>query len=259
MNLNHYYFIFFDILGVFLLRFARKTLETELIFQNWLAKPRPLRYPSRELRAKNQPGILMGTGTMRFSVACLAALFCLLAGLPALEAKEAQTIKISRISAKKYGDESFVVRAKSSSKLPVSIFVNGPASIDKKGKITLKGAGKVRVFAIQMGDDQFTPAKPEMVAVEIAKAPLVVQAEDKKMKEGEKTPEFTVIYKGFVNGESVKNLIKPAVATLVETGEGKRKKQKIVPSGSQSKNYSFRYISGNLKIMSKKKSFFGRN
>ena len=185
MNLNHYYFIFFDILGVFLFRFAQ-ALETELIFQNWLAKPRPLRYLSRELRAKNQPGILMGTGTMRFSVACLAALFCLLAGLPALEAKEAQTIKISRISAKKYGDESFVVRAKSSSKLPVSIFVNGPASIDKKGKITLKGAGKVRVFAIQMGDDQFTPAKPEMVAVEIAKAPLVVQAEDKKMKEGEK-------------------------------------------------------------------------
>ena len=258
MNLNHYYFIFFDILGVFLLRFVQ-ALETELIFQNWLAKPRPLRYPSRELRVKNQPGILMGTGTMRFSVACLAALFCLLAGLPALEAKEAQTIKISRISAKKYGDESFVVRAKSSSKLPVSIFVNGPASIDKKGKINLKGAGKVRVFAIQMGDDQFTPAKPEMVAVDIAKAPLVVQAEDKKMKEGEKTPEFTVIYKGFVNGESVKNLIKPAVATLVETGEGKRKKQKIVPSGSQSKNYSFRYISGNLKIMSKKKSFFGRN
>ena len=258
MNLNHYYFIFFDILGVFLLRFAQ-ALETELIFQNWLAKPRPLRYFSRELRAKNQPGILMGTGTMRFSVACLAALFCLLAGLPALEAKEAQTIKISRISAKKYGDESFVVRAKSSSKLPVSIFVNGPASIDKKGKITLKGAGKVRVFAIQMGDDQFDQAKPEMVTVDIAKAPLVVQAEDKKMKEGEKTPEFTVIYKGFVNGESVKNLIKPAVATLVETGEGKRKKQKIVPSGSQSKNYSFRYISGNLKIMSKKKSFFGRN
>ena len=258
MNLNHYYFIFFDISGVFLLRFTQ-ALETELIFQNWLAKLRALRYPSRELRAINQPGILMGTGTMRFWVAYLAALFCLLAGLPALEAKEAQTIKISRISAKKYGDEPFVVRAKSSSKLPVSIFVNGPASIDKKGKITLKGAGKVRVFAIQMGDDQFTPAKPEMVTVDIAKAALVVQAEDKKMKEGEKTPEFTVIYKGFVNGESVKNLIKPAVATLVETGEGKRKKQKIVPSGSQSENYSFRYISGNLKIMSKKKSFFGRN
>tara|TARA_B100000408_G_scaffold58497_1_gene44733 strand:+ start:64 stop:669 length:606 start_codon:yes stop_codon:yes gene_type:complete len=201
----------------------------------------------------------MGTGTMRFSIACLAALFCLLAGLPALEAKEAQTIKISRISAKKYGDRPFVVTAKSSSKLPVSIFVNGPASIDKKGKITVKGAGKVRVFAVQMGDDEFAPAKPGMVTLDIAKASLIVQAEDEKMKEGEKIPEFTVIYKGFVNGESVKNLTKPAVAKLVETGKGRRKKQKIVPSGLESMNYSFKYISGDLKIASKKRSFFGRN
>ena len=196
---------------------------------------------------------------MRFSIACLAALFCLLAGFPALEAKEAQTIKISRISAKKYGDRPFVVTAKSSSKLPVSIFVNGPASIDKKGKITVKGAGKVRVFAVQMGDDEFAPAKPEMVTLDIAKASLIVQAEDKKMKEGEKIPEFTVIYKGFVNGESVKNLTRLAVAKLVETGKGRRKKQKIVPSGSESRNYSFKYISGDLKIASKKRSFFGRN
>ena len=255
---NHYHFTFFVNLGVFLSRFEQ-ALEIKLIFQNWLAKSSPLRYPSQQLRANNQPSILMGTGTMRFSIACLTALFCLLAGLPALEAKEAQTIKISRISAKKYGDKPFVVRAKSSSKLPVSIFVNGPASIDKKGKITIKGAGKVRVFAIQMGNDQFDPAKPEMVTVDIAKAPLVVQAEDKKMEDGGKIPEFTLIYKGFVNRESMKNLVKPAIAKLVETGKGKRKKRTIVPSGSESMNYNFRYVSGDLKIMSKKKSFFGRN
>ena len=75
---------------------------------------------------------------MRLSVLCLAGFLCLLAGLPALKAKEVQTVKISRFSAKKYGDKPFVVTAKSSSKLPVSIFVNGPASVDKKGKITFK-------------------------------------------------------------------------------------------------------------------------
>ena len=196
---------------------------------------------------------------MRFSIVRIVASFCLLAGSSVLEAKEAQTIKISRISAKKYGDKSFVVTAKSSSKLPVSVFVNGPASIDKKGKITIKGAGKVRVFAIQMGDDRYAPAKPAIETVDIAKALLIIRAEDKKMKEGEKIPEFTLIYKGFVNGESVKNLTKPAVAKLVETGKGKRKKQKIIPSGSESMNYSFKYISGDLKITSKKRSFFGRN
>jgi len=215
--------------------------------------------PSRKLTASDQPSILMGRGAMRLLVSYLAAFFCFLAGLPALEAKDAQTIKVSRISKKKYGDDPFLVTAKASSKLPVSIFVNGPASVDKKGKITIKGAGKVRVFAIQMGDERYASAKPEIVTVDVAKAPLTVRAEDKKMKEGEKIPEFTIIYKGFVNGESVKNLTKPAVANLVETGEGKRKNRKIIPSGSESMNYSFKYIPGDLKVTPKKRSFFGRN
>ena len=217
-----------------------------------LAKAETLRYPSQRLKAKSKPGILMGTGTMRFSVLCLALLFSLLVGLPALEAKEAQTVEIRQFSAKKYGDKPFVVTAKSSSKLPVSIFVNGPASVDKRGEITIKGAGKVRVFAIQMGNDEFMPAKPEMVTLEVAKASLVIRADDKKIKEGEKNPDFTLTYKGFVNGESVKNLTKPAVANLVETGKGKRKKHRIIPSGSESSNYSFKYIPGDLEVVSKK-------
>ena len=196
---------------------------------------------------------------MRLSVICLAGFLSIYAGLPLLAAKEAQTVKISRFPSKKYGDKPFVVTAKASSKLPVSIFVNGPASIDKKGKITIKGAGMVRVFAVQMGNEQFMPAKPEIVTVEIAKASLLVRAVDKTMKEGEKHPDFTVTYKGFVNGESVENLTKPAIAKLVEVGKGKIKKRKIVPSGSESMNYSFKYISGDLNVILKRKSFFGRN
>ncbi|HJN90225.1 MAG TPA: MBG domain-containing protein [Verrucomicrobiota bacterium] len=192
-------------------------------------------------------------------MAFTTALFCLSADSSVLEAKEAQTITISRISAKKYGDKPFAVKAVSSSKLPVSIFVNGPASIDKKGTITIKGAGKVRVFAIQMGDDRYASAKPGMVTLDVAKAELLVKAENQQMKEGGGSPDLTVIYKGFVNRESVKSLTKPATARIVETGKGKRKRYKIVPSGSESKNYNFKYVSGDLKVINKKKSFFGRN
>ena len=110
-----------------------------------------------------------------------------------------------------------------------------------------------------MGDDRFAPAKPEIKTLDITKAPLIIKAEDKKIKEGGEIPEFTLIYKGFVNGESAKDLIKPASAKLVEEGEGKRKKRKIVPSGSISNNYNFKYISGDLQIIPKKKGFFGRN
>ncbi len=196
---------------------------------------------------------------MRLTMAFTTALFCLSADSSVLEAKEAQTITISRISAKKYGDKPFAVKAVSSSKLPVSIFVNGPASIDKKGTITIKGAGKVRVFAIQMGDDRYASAKPGMVTLDVAKAELLVKAENQQMKEEGGSPDLTVIYKGFVNRESVKSLTKPATARIVETGKGKRKRYKIVPSGSESKNYNFKYVSGDLKVINKKKSFFGRN
>ena len=117
----------------------------------------------------------------------------------------------------------------------------------------------MRIFAVQMGNDQFIPANPAEVTLEVAEASLVVRAEDKKMKEGEKTPELTVTYKGFVNGESVKNLTKPAVVKIVETDRGKRKNYKIVPSGSESMSYSFKYVSGSLEIIPEKKSVFGRN
>ena len=61
----------------------------------------------------------------------------------------------------------------------------------------------------------------------------------------------------------MKNLAKPAVAKLVETGRGKIKKYEIVPSGSGSMNYSFKYVSDaleiGLEIIPEKKSIFGRN
>jgi len=196
---------------------------------------------------------------MRLSVALTTALFCLSTGFLVVGAKEAQSITISRISAKKYGDKPFVVKAVSSSKLPVSIFVNGPASIDKKGTLTIKGAGKVRVFAIQMGDDRYDSAKRKVVTLDVAKAELLVKAENQQMNKGDATPDLKVTYKGFVSGESVKNLSKPATASVVETGNGKRKRYKIVPSGSESKNYNFKYVSADLKVVNKKKSFFGRN
>jgi hypothetical protein len=141
---------------------------------------------------------LTGAGTIRYSFLYLAGFLCLLVGLPVLSAKEVQSVKISRFSSKEYGDKPFFVMAKSSSKLPVTIFVNGPASVDNEGEVSLKGAGKVCIFAVQMGNDQFMPAKPAMVTLEVAEASLVVRAEDKKMKEREKTPELTLQYEGFV-------------------------------------------------------------
>lgn len=206
----------------------------------------------------SKPSTLKGTGTTRCAVAWMLVLaFCAVFEVES-HAKEAQKITITKVSTKQYGAKPFEVKAVSSSKLPVSLFVNGPAVINKAGSVTIKGAGTVRIFALQTGNDQFEAAEPAMVSFSVEKAPLTVKAEDKTMNEGEKAPELTVVYKGFVNGETEKNLETPAVAKIVETGRGFRKKTQIVPAGAKSANYSFKYIAGDLKVIRKKRGLFGR-
>ena len=172
-------------------------------------------------------------------------------------AKENQAIAIQKITAQKYGAKPFSVKAASTSKLPVSLFVNGPAVI-KEGVLTIKGAGTVRIFALQAGDEQFKAAAPAMTSFLVEKAELTIKAEDKTMDEGGKEPELTLVYKGFVNGDTKKNLESPAKAKIVETGKGFTKKKQIVPGGAKSANYSFKYVTGDLKVNRKKKGLFGR-
>ena len=172
-------------------------------------------------------------------------------------AKENQAIAIQKITTQKYGAEPLSVKAASTSKLPVSLFVNGPAVI-KGGLLTIKGAGTVRIFALQAGDEHFKAGAPAMTSFLVEKAELTVKAEDKTMDEGGKEPELTLVYKGFVNGDTEKTLESPAKAKIVESGKGFRKKKQIVPSGAKSANYSFRYVTGDLKVTRKKKGLFGR-
>ena len=207
--------------------------------------------------SERQHTTLMGTGTTRFAVAWMMVSFVGALSVVDSLAKDAQKIAIEKITTQKYGAKPFTVKAASTSKLPVSLFINGPAVI-KGGLVTIKGAGTVRIFALQAGNDDFEAATPAVASFSVEKAQLTVKAEDKTMDEGGKEPELTVVYTGFVNGESKKDLETPAKAKIVETGRGFRKKMQIVPSGAKSANYSFKYVAGDLKVIRKKKGLFGR-
>jgi hypothetical protein len=207
--------------------------------------------------SKRQQKILMWTSktscTATWVIIFLMGIFLSIEGF----AKENQAIAIQKIATQKYGAEPLSIKAASTSKLPVSLFVNGPAVI-KGGLLTIKGAGTVRIFALQAGDEQFKAAAPAMTSFLVEKAELTVKAEDKTMDEGGKEPELTLVYKGFVNGDTEKTLESPAKAKIVESGKGFRKKKQIVPSGAKSANYSFKYVTGDLKVTRKKKGLFGR-
>ena len=189
----------------------------------------------------------------RIRLLAVSSFICLFCGFSSFEiqAKESQTIAVEKITSKIYGAKPFKISALASSKLPVSILASGPAVIDQAGFLTIKGAGLVRLIAIQNGNNQFLAAKPILLTLEVAKAELIVIAEDKTMIKGENTPELTIEYKGFADGDSVKSLKKPASAKIIETGKGFLKKTRIVPSGAESTNYTFKYLTGVLKVNSK--------
>ena len=189
----------------------------------------------------------------RIRLLAVSSFICLFCGFSSFEiqAKESQTIAVEKITSKIYGAKPFKISALASSKLPVSILASGPAVIDQAGFLTIKGAGLVRLIAIQNGNNQFLAAKPILLTLEVAKAELTVIAEDKTMIKGENTPELTIEYKGFADGDSVKSLKKPASAKIIETGKGFLKKTRIVPSGAESTNYTFKYLTGVLKVNSK--------
>lgn len=191
---------------------------------------------------------LMDMTKLRLQVVRLFFLCFLVFSAVESQAKEFQTISIEKISSKIYGVKPFKVKALASSKLPVAILVSGPAEIDQSGVLFVKGVGTVRLIAIQNGNKQFIAAKPVLLSFEVVKAELTVVAEDKTIRKGETVPELKIEYRGFVNGDSIKSLKKPAIAKVMETGKGLLKKTRIVPSGAESPNYTFKYLTGVLKV-----------
>ena len=80
----------------------------------------------------------------------------------------------------------------------------------------------------------------------ITQAPLVITAEDKNVVFGAKAPEYTVVYDGFVNGETEAVLTGTLVVTCDYTVESREYTYEIVPSGLSAKSYAITWKNGVL-------------
>ena len=80
----------------------------------------------------------------------------------------------------------------------------------------------------------------------ITQAPLVITAEDKNVVFGAKAPEYTVVYDGFVNGETEAVLTGTLVVTCDYTVESREYTYEIIPSGLSAKNYAITWKNGVL-------------
>lgn len=86
----------------------------------------------------------------------------------------------------------------------------------------------------------------------IAKAPLTISADSYEIFEGEKIPEFTIKYNGFVNNETEAVLTAKPIVSCNATATSKPGDYTISVGGSKATNYDITHKSGKLTIIAMK-------
>ena len=88
--------------------------------------------------------------------------------------------------------------------------------VDEGGNVTILKAGETEIEIAAAGDADYAAGK-KRVAVSIARRPLNVRAEDASMTVGDELPVFTVVYDGFVLGDTAETVLAPGAAATVAT------------------------------------------
>lgn len=161
--------------------------------------------------------------------------------------KASQEITFAAPAAKTYGDAAFSLEASSDAGLTVQFeVIDGAAAVDGN-QLTILGAGEVSVRAIQEGDKNYAAAEPVIKQFAVAKKKLTVAVKNESRVYGADDPEFSLSYKGLVNGdEYVKGIVIETSATrYAAVGE-----YTIVAQGTTA-NYEMSFTDGTLSILPK--------
>lgn len=117
--------------------------------------------------------------------------------------------------------------------------------------LTITGAGTVAVTANQPGNDDYAAAQPVTDTIQVAKAPLTVQASDVTVVQGVPIPPLNLYTaNGFVNGESLTALTGlPVLTTTATQGSPVGQYPITITQGTlSSNNYAFNFVNGTLTI-----------
>ena len=82
----------------------------------------------------------------------------------------------------------------------------------------------------------------------ITKAPLKISVESCTRKQGEKNPQFSLIYEGFKNQETEAVLTKLPVVTTEATKASEPGVYELTISGAEAANYDIHYVTGNMMV-----------
>lgn len=120
-------------------------------------------------------------------------------------------------------------------------------TVGTNGKVTVNGAGVVKVTATKAGDADYYD-KTAVLYLAVNKKALTITAADTQKIYGEENPEFTLGYSGFVNGDTADSLAQPPLAVTAADKNSAVGTYKITPSGGSDDNYTFLPRNGDLTI-----------
>ena len=148
-----------------------------------------------------------------------------------------------------YGDASFTLPATTEQGLTIKWTTSNENILTINGNIlTIKGAGTCNLIATQLGDNTYKSIR-ETYPISIAKAPLIITADNYTRNVGEENPELTLTYSGFVNDEDETALKTPPIITTTATKDSPVGDYAITVSGAESDNYDITYKNGILTII----------
>ena len=159
-----------------------------------------------------------------------------------------QTINLSEIPTKTYGDAQYTLPQQSNEGLPLTwaIADNNIGSIS--GNIlTFNNAGTTTVTATQAGND-FYDSFTKDYTLTVNKARLDVTANDYTIQQGASLPSYEVTYNGFKKSDTENDLTTKPVASCSASSSNTVGTYDIVGGGGVAQNYEFYYTNGTLTI-----------
>ncbi len=160
-----------------------------------------------------------------------------------------QTITFAPITPVTYGVASFTLNATASSGLFVSYASSNTSVATISGNtVTVVGAGTTIITASQAGNATFSAASDVTQQLIVNKAPLTVTADNKTRIFGVSNPALTIMYSGFVLGETVTVLTSIPTASTTATIVSGVGGYPIMLGGGAAANYSFTLVNGILTV-----------
>jgi hypothetical protein len=148
-----------------------------------------------------------------------------------------------------YGVSPIALGAASSSGLPVSYTVTGPATVSGS-TLTVTGAGQVSVTASRAGNTTYSAATSVTQTFTVSPAVLTVTAASPSIVNGQAIPPLTYVLSGFVNGDTAAVVSgTPSESTTATAASAAGNYPVNIALGTLSAaNYSFTLVDGTLTI-----------